>query len=135
MEVARLEVNQLDEAQVPQQQSSNCTTHCDQTDKGPAPPLPRGRFPGEHVLYTRLAPNGYSVARICFRRSARAGDNPASTSGVIRPTPSISRTWTRSLSRKLVSFIFTKSATEMMEIPLAYRTGREKVGTGSVYSL
>src|SRR5260221_11494375 len=120
MEVARLEMNQLDEAQVPQQESSNCTTHGDQTDKGPAPPLPRGRFPGEHVLYTRLAPDGYSVARTSCSRAFKAGDNWASMAGVIKPTPSRSCICTRSLRRKLVSFIFTRSATEMMEKPFPY---------------
>jgi len=45
VEVARLEVNPLDEAPVPQQQRNNHTDCCDQSDKGPEPPLPRGRFP------------------------------------------------------------------------------------------
>src|SRR5258706_4889119 len=88
VEVVRLEVDQLEKAQVAQQQASDYAAHCDYSDSDPSLPLSSGGFPGEHGLCTRLTPNGYSVARTSCSRVCNWGDKVASISGVIKPTPS-----------------------------------------------
>ncbi len=63
--------------------------------------------------------------RACFRR---APGKAFSISGVIRPTESMSSRWTLSLSRKLVSFMRTRSATGASRMPSWVTVGVLKIG-------